>query len=68
MPVPRRRNSAGIVSVSQLTKKALLVLDINFVFQKTKTLLYWGFTPAVIMIGLMTEPKPSWIDIINIWE
>jgi hypothetical protein len=68
MPVPRRRNSTGTVSVSQLTKKALLVLDINFVFQKTKTLLYWGFTPAVIMIGLMTEPKPSWVDIINIWE
>lgn len=68
MPVPRRRNSTGIVSVSALSRKALMLLDINVVFQKTKTLLYWGFTPAVIMIGLMTEPKPSWIDIFNIWE
>jgi ABC-type uncharacterized transport system permease subunit len=68
MPVPRRRNSTGLLSISQLSKKALLLLDINVVFQKTKTLLYWGFTPAVIMVGLMTEPKPSWIDMINIWE
>jgi hypothetical protein len=28
--------------------------------------LLFGFAPAVVLIGMMTEPRPSWIDLINI--
>ena len=65
MPVPRRRK---IVSTALTKSNILALLDINVIFQKTKTLLYWGWTPAVILIGLYTEPRPSWIDLINLWE
>lgn len=65
MPVPRRRKS---VSTALTKSNILALLDINVIFQKTKTLLYWGWTPAVILIGLYTEPRPSWIDLINLWE
>ena len=45
-----------------------MLLDINFIFNKAKPLLFWGFTPAVILVGLYTEPRPSLIDLFNIWE
>lgn len=47
---------------------ALSLLDINFVFQKTKTYLLLGFAPAVLWIGLNTEPRPTLWDLFNIWE
>ena len=68
MPVPRRKRTSGALTVSNVSSQIISVLDINFVFQKTKTLLYWGWTPLVLAIGLYTEPRPSWIDLINIWE
>jgi len=43
-------------------------MDIDFVFQKTKTLLLWGFAPTIVLIGCMTEPRPSPFDLINIFE
>ena len=47
---------------------ALKVLDIDFVFSNTKTLLLYTFAPAVVVLGMWTEPAPaSWFDLINIW-
>ena len=52
-----------------LPSMALKLLDINFVFQNSRKVLFYGFAPAVIVIGMMTEPRPAiWIDIINILE
>jgi len=67
MPVPRRRKSKGL-SVPRLAELAPKLLDINFVFQHTKVFLLYGFMPAVLFIGLRTEPRPSLIDVFNIWE
>jgi hypothetical protein len=68
MPVPRRRRSKGVVSLAKLPGQAMSLLDINFIFQKTKPLLYWGFAPTVVLLGLSIDPKPSWLDLINIWD
>ena len=44
------------------------LLDIDFVFQKTRTLLFYGFAPSVVIMGMLTEPAPaSWFELINIW-
>jgi hypothetical protein len=69
MAVPRRRQAkGGVLSVSNLSSQIIAALDINYIFSKTKVLLLWGWTPLVIGIGLYTDPRPSWVDIINIWE
>lgn len=44
------------------------MLDVNYIFAKTRTLLLYGFAPAVVLIGLRTEPRPSPWDLVNIWE
>jgi hypothetical protein len=67
MPVPKRRQ--GSRSLTKLPSLALRCLNIDSVFQKSRTLLLWGFAPTVVIIGMMTEPRPgSWLDIINILE
>jgi hypothetical protein len=67
MPVPRRRNKKGGLAIFNplaITK----LLDINFVFQNSRTLLLYGFAPAVVLMGMLSEPAPaSWFDLINIW-
>lgn len=69
MPVPKRRRPTGKQSLLALPSMALKVFDINFVFQNTRKVLLYGFAPAVVVIGMMTEPRPaSWIDIINILD
>ena len=73
MPVPRRRQSRGVGMIpfigSLVTPSSIIKLfDIDFLFQNLKPILLWGFTPFVIYQGLLTEPKPSFIDIFNIWE
>ena len=68
MPVPHRRKSKGVFSIVKSPMMLTKIFDINFMFQKTKTLLLWGFTPAVIFSGMLTEPAPtSWFELINIW-
>jgi hypothetical protein len=45
------------------------LLDIHFVFSYTRILLLYGFAPAVIFIGMNTDPKPaSWLELINILD
>ena len=52
-----------------LPAQAVRLLDIDFLFQKTRLVLFYGFAPAVVVIGMMTEPRPaSWLDIINLLE
>jgi hypothetical protein len=67
MPVPRRRKKNGAVALLNplaLTK----VLDISFVFQKSRMLLLYGFAPSVVLMGMFSEPGPaSWFELINIW-
>lgn len=69
MPVPKRRNnklSGGILYYPSLAMK---LFDVNFVFQKTRLALLYGFAPTVLFVGMMTEPRPaSWLEIINILE
>ena len=67
--VPRRRKTSPADIIANLPRMALRLFDADFIFQKTKTLLFYGFAPAVILKGMMTEPKPaSWFEIINILE
>jgi hypothetical protein len=69
MPVPKRqKRSLGSLSLTKISSNALKLLDVSFLFEKTKTLLLWGFTPTVIWIGLRTEPRPAFFDLFNIWE
>jgi hypothetical protein len=68
MAVPRRRQATKSLTVSNLSSQIFSALDINYIFQKTKVLLLWTWTPLVIGIGLYTDPRPSWVDLINIWE
>jgi hypothetical protein len=42
------------------------LLNLHFLLQHTRMVLLFGFAPAVVLIGMMTEPRPSWIDLINI--
>jgi len=69
MPVPKRRKSSGsALSLSGISATFWKLLNIDFVFQRTKTVLLYGFTPAVVFCGLQMEPKPSVFDLFNIWE
>ena len=68
MPVPRRRQAKGLSKYSKLPNQLLCLLDINYLFQKTRVLLLYSFAPGVVVLGLLTEPKPSPFDLINIWE
>lgn len=72
MPVPRRRqqkSKSSASSILRLPSLALKLLNADFIFQKSKTLLYYGFAPAVVLMGMMTEPRPaSWLELINILE
>jgi hypothetical protein len=48
---------------------ALRLFDADFMFQKMKPLLLWGFLPAVIWIGMNIEPKPaSYLELFNILD
>ena len=69
MPVPRRRRSKGLGSlVASPTVLISSLLDIDFIFQRSKTLIYYGFAPMVIYFGMTTEPTPaSWFELINIF-
>jgi len=68
MPVPRRRKTLGR-KLFQYPLLALKLFDADFMFQKTKTLLLWGFLPCVIFVGMNTEPMPSsYLELINILE
>ena len=74
MPVPRRRNrkSKGGVFTFQLSdipSMAKKMFDINYVFQKTRLALFYGFAPAIFYLGMTTEPRPqSWFEPFNILE
>lgn len=68
MPVPRRRNKSSNFDIAKLPSLALKFLDADYMFNKTKLLLLWGFTPTVVLIGMNMEPKPEWHDLINIWD
>jgi len=69
MPVPKRRKSSGSRSLMGLPSKALRLLDIDFLFRYSRTALLYGFAPAVVVIGMMTEPRPSsWLELINILD
>ena len=68
MPVPRRRQTSTIEHIKNVPFLALKLLDADFLFKKSKTLLYYGITPAVVLFGMMTEPRPGWLELINILE
>lgn len=51
-----------------LPRMALRLLDADFIFQKTRIALLYGFAPAVVTIGMLTEPRPSsWFELFNIF-
>jgi TOM7 family len=69
MPVPKRRGpKAGTLTISNLSSQLMKILDIHYVFQRSRVLLLYGFAPIAIYIGLQTEPKPQLWDIFNLWE
>ena len=68
MPVPRRRRSSGALTFSGLTNNLANLFDMNFVFQKARLLIFYGFAPTVIYLGLQMEPRPQFMDLFNIWE
>ena len=64
--IPRRRPKS---LAKRIASAAVKVFDADFVFQKTRTILFYGFAPAVIYVGMTTEPRPeSLFDLINILE
>jgi len=55
--------------IQSLPSLALKMLDIDFVFQKARPYLLYTFAPAVVLIGMYTEPSPaSWLELINILD
>lgn len=36
-------------------------------FNTLHTALLYGFFPAVVLVGMNTEPKPEWVDLFNIF-
>ena len=68
MPVPRRRQISTVEHIKNAPFLALKLFDADFLFKKSKTLLYYGITPAVVLFGMMTEPRPGWLELINILE
>jgi hypothetical protein len=68
MPVPRRRKTLS-QTLFRYPRLALRLFDVDFMFQKMKPLLLWGFLPVVIWIGMNTEPKPaSYLELFNILD
>ena len=72
MPVPKRRNrksKGGVFQLSDIPSMAKKMFDINYVFQKTRLALFYGFAPAIFYLGMTTEPRPqSWFEPFNILE
>jgi hypothetical protein len=69
MPVPKRRNKgSGTLALSSLSKSIWKMLDIDFVWQRTKLYVLYAFPCFVVYNGLQMEPKPSFIDLFNLWE
>jgi len=72
MPVPKRRNrkSKGFsFQLSDLPSMAKKMFDINYVFQKSRMVLFYSFAPAIFYLGMTTEPRPqSWFEPFNILE
>ena len=70
MPVPRRRKQTGTGGIVTFSPTLVMskLFDIDFLFQRSKTFLYYSFAPAVIMYGMKTEPAPSsWLELLNIF-
>ena len=71
MPVPRRRNrKSGLgFQFSDIPSMAMNMFDANYIFQKTRIVLFYGFAPAIFYLGMTTEPRPqSWLEPFNILE
>ena len=69
MPVPRKRPLSTFAKLTYWPRKAMVVFDISFVYQTLRPWVKYGFMPAVLYLGMTTEPRPSsWWDIINILE
>lgn len=69
MPIARRRHQGYLRHVYNLPFMTLKLFDADFLLRKTRTLLLYGFAPAVILLGMTTEPRPSsWFELINILE
>jgi len=67
--VPRRRKRSTLMKISSLPSLAMKLLDIDFLFSKTRIFLLYGFAPAVIIWGMNTEPAPtSWLELVNILD
>jgi hypothetical protein len=68
MPVPKRRKATGVMSLVKSPLVVLKLFDIDFMFQKLRIPLFYGFAPGVVLLGMFTQPSPtSWFDLINIW-
>ena len=71
MPVPRRRNrKSGLgFQFSDIPSMAMNMFDANYIFQKIRIVLFYGFAPAIFYLGMTTEPRPqSWLEPFNILE
>ena len=54
--------------VLSLPRRTLVLLNAEVVLRRTRVLLLYGFAPAVVTLGMMTEPRPSsWFELFNIW-
>jgi hypothetical protein len=68
MPVPRRRKPKGGSLAFSPTVLISNLFDIDYIFKRSRTLLYYTFAPAVIYYGMTAEPSPaSWFELINIF-
>ena len=68
MPVPRRRKKPGVSIAISPSVFISNLFNIDYIFQRSKTLLYYSFAPLVVYYGMTTEPRPaSWLELINIF-
>jgi hypothetical protein len=69
MPVPRRRPISTVAKLTYWPGQAMVIFDLSFLYSTLRPLVKYGFLPAVLYLGMTTEPRPSsWWDIINILE
>jgi hypothetical protein len=58
-----KKNTSFLTSVANTITK---YSSATTFFSKFQPVFLYGFIPAVIVVGMSIEPKPSWWDLINI--
>ena len=61
-PAVAARRSGPTLGGSALSAACAATLTLA---TRAQTLFHWGFIPAIIIIGMRTEPRPSWAQLLG---